>query len=110
LKLYVVESDHKLRRPVVTLCVAFAANGTGIVGVVFCFHMLLVEVSTREPSVFRKKIERLEKEVVDLEGARAIGLLLSSIVASERLVECGGKAEAAGPYAAGRGTVQVDKT
>ena len=72
--------------------------------------MLLVEVTTREPSVFRKKIERLEKEVVDLKGARAIGLLLSSVVASERLVECGGNVEAAGPYAAGRGTVQVDKT
>jgi hypothetical protein len=43
-------------------------DGIGIVGVVFCFHMLLVEVSTREPSVFRKKIERLEKEVVDLKG------------------------------------------
>jgi hypothetical protein len=68
--------------------------------------MLLVEVSTREPSVFRKKIERLEKEVVD---PKCLRTTTTSVVASE-LVECGGNVEAAGPYAAGRGTVQVDKT
>jgi len=34
----------------VTLAVAYAANGTGIVWAVVCFYMLLAEVSTREPS------------------------------------------------------------
>jgi hypothetical protein len=69
--------------------------------------MLLVEVSTREPSVFRKKIERLEKKVVDLKGARALGLLLPSIVTSERLVKCGGTVEATGRCVADRNAVQV---
>jgi PII-like signaling protein len=39
LKLYVVESDHKLGGLMVALAVAFAANGTGIVGVVVYLHV-----------------------------------------------------------------------
>jgi hypothetical protein len=39
LKLYVVESDHKLRGLMVALAVAYAANGTGIIGAVVCFNM-----------------------------------------------------------------------
>jgi hypothetical protein len=50
LKLYVVESDHRLGGLMVALVVAFAANGTGIVWAVVCFYMLLAEVSNREPS------------------------------------------------------------
>jgi hypothetical protein len=50
LKLYVVESDHKLGGLMVALVVAFAASGTGIVWAVVCFCMLLAEVSTRESS------------------------------------------------------------
>ena len=49
----------------VTLAVAYAANGTGSIWAVVCFYMLRAEVSTREPQALRKKIERLEKEVVD---------------------------------------------
>jgi hypothetical protein len=50
LKLNVAESDHKLGGQMVTLAVAFAANGTGIVGAVVWFCMLLAEASTARPS------------------------------------------------------------
>jgi hypothetical protein len=44
----------------VTLAVAFAANGTGSVWAVVCFCMWLAEVSTREPSgVSEKKLRGL---------------------------------------------------
>jgi hypothetical protein len=55
LKLYVVESDHKLGGQMVTLAVAYAANGTGIIGAVVCFYMLLTEVSTAKPSGVSEK-------------------------------------------------------
>jgi hypothetical protein len=55
LKLYVVESDHKLGGQMVTLAVAYAANGTGSVGAVVCFYMLLAEVSTAKPSGVSEK-------------------------------------------------------
>jgi len=58
------------------------------------------------PQAFRKKIERLEKEVVD---HKKNSRTTTSIVAPERLVKCGGNVEAAGRYVAGRKTVQVDK-